>query len=108
MDGHVEKGGWIVDEGAAAGRFDTANAAVRAVHGGTSLNAWLYIVLAWEGSWKDANDIRNLDATRLNPIEENQFKWYVRELRTRPEAKGASEDRIMIAAARWAAKSSDD
>jgi hypothetical protein len=106
VDSHIEAGGWVVDEGPAQGRHGSANEAVRAVHGGTSLNAWLYVVLQWDGSWKDANEVRRLQATKPDFMEESRLIWCAKEIRKKPEAKGVGEDRIMIVAATMAARMS--
>ncbi len=103
VGGRIEAGGWVVDEGADAGRYGAAKEAVGAVHGGTSLNAWLYVVLDCDGSWVDADDARRLPTSKLDFTQESRLAWCAREIRKHPKAKGVGEDRIMVAAARMAA-----
>lgn len=104
VGGHVEMGGWQLDEGRQAGRYPTANAVVRAVHEGYSLNAWLYVMISHEGVWRNADDVRRLPYTEIDAMEISQINWCVREIRRMPEAKGVSDDRILVAAAALAAR----
>lgn len=100
VSGRIERGLWVVEEGAAAGSYGSANAAVVAVHGGTSLNAWLYVVLKWDGSWTDADEVRRLASSAVDPTEASRLNWAIDFLRKHPKARGLTEAAIAIAAAR--------
>jgi hypothetical protein len=102
--GLIAEGYWEISEGTYVGRYCSANEAVRAVHRGTSLNAWLYVLIEHDGEWVDAELVRTLPASELVGIEQNRIDWCLRNLRDRPEVKGASEQKILIAAAKMAAR----
>jgi hypothetical protein len=108
VGGHVETGGWQLDEGRYAGRYPTANALVRAVHDGTSLNAWLYMVIRHDGVWRDADYVRRMPDTQIDSMQISRLNWCVREIRKRSEARGISDDLILVAAANMAASMDDE
>jgi hypothetical protein len=97
----------VVDEGTHAGHYRSANAAVRAVHDGTVPNAWLYVVLRWDGAWRDATDVRRLPGSALDVMQESRIKWCAREI-IRPRAKGLSNEHILILASVQAAEMDKD
>lgn len=69
VDGHFQ-----VTEGARAGeRFPSANAAVTAVRG-MSTNAFLYVHFLLNGRWIKADNARETEALKCDPVEEEAFQ----------------------------------
>lgn len=109
VTGHIENGQWLVDEGKAAGSYPSANRAVRAVHGGTSLDAWLYVVVRWDGGWIDADDLRRLPGTALDAIKDlSRMRFGMAEARKLKGAKTAPAHVLLRAAATIAKQIEED
>lgn len=83
VDGHFQ-----VAEGARAGeRFPSANAAVTAVRG-MATNAFLYVHFLLNGRWIKADNARDTEALKCDPVEEEAFRIAASMVRDRLKQNG--------------------